>query len=234
MEHQKIAFITGANRGIGFEVARLLTMQDYRVIIGSRNVHNGERAVAKLKEEGHVVELVEVDVADTSSILGAVNEILRLVDHLDVLVNNAGLYVPGGSVLNTTERQLTSMLKTNAFSALLMTRSLWGLLKEGGHHGRIINISSDLAQLSDVDNRAPAFSISKATLNAITVHLAEELKEHGIAVNAVCPGASDGEIWGEDTDRNIHEAAETVAWLASEAPETLTGKFLRDKQEIPW
>jgi NAD(P)-dependent dehydrogenase (short-subunit alcohol dehydrogenase family) len=234
MSDQKIAFITGANRGIGFEVARMLAQRDYRVIIGSRNVHNGERAVEELKQGGLAVELVQIDVADTSSILSAANEIARRVAHLDLLVNNAAYYVRGGTILDTTEKQLTSMLKTNAFSALLLTRSLWGLLKLGPHPGRIINVSSDLAQLGDLDDRAPAFSISKTALNAITVHLAAELKQHGIAVNAVCPGATDGEIWGEETDRNILEAAETVAWLACDAPDELTGKFMRDKQEIHW
>jgi len=234
MPQQKIAFITGANRGIGFEVAKMLGERDYRVIVGARDAHRGEHAIEELAEKGVTAELVEVDVSDTSLILRAVTEILSRVDHLDLLVNNAGLFVDGGTILETTEKQLTSMLKTNAFGPLLLTRSLWGLLKEGDHRGRIVNVSSDLAQLSELDERAPAFSVSKTALNAITVHLAATLKEHGIAVNAVCPGQVNRAIWGVDAVRNIQEAAETIVWLASDAPDDLTGKFLQDKKEIPW
>jgi len=234
MPQQKIALVTGANRGIGYEVVRQLASQKFRVLLGARDTHRGEHAIEQLKEEGIEAELIEVDVSDTGSILQAVNELESRVDRLDVLVNNASLFVSGGSILSTTEKQLTSMLKTNAFGPLLLTRSLWGMLKNGEHAGRIINVSSDLAQLSELDERAPAFSISKTALNAITVHLAATLQEHKIAVNAVCPGPVGEKIWGEDAKRNVEEAADTIMWLATEAPEDLTGQFMRDRKPIAW
>ena len=232
MREQNIALVTGANRGIGFEVARQLSAKGFRVLIGCRNHASGEKAVEKLRDSGAEVTLVGLDVADPASIAKAAREVSDSMDHLDVLVNNAGVVKDGDNNVLTVDGDIVRQtFMTNTLGPLRMAQAFHPLLKKS-KAPRIINVSSSGGQLSDPSSWAPAYCISKTALNAVTVQLAAALS--GIAVNSACPGWVRTDMGGESAPRSVEEGADTIVWLATEAPQSLTGKFVRDRGVIPW
>ena len=168
----------------------------------------------------------------TASLLRRVSS-RPLADHLDVLVNNAGVIVDGDdAILEISDDLLRKTLETNTLGALRVTRAFAPLLRKS-KAPRVINVSSGSGQLTGgADGWAPAYSISKSALNGVTSQLAAALPK--FAVNAVCPGWVRTDMGGENASRSVEEGADTIVWLASEAPHKLTGKFLRDRKEIPW
>ena len=150
-----------------------------------------------------------------------------------MLVNNAGIIVDGDSaILEISDDLFRNTLETNTLGALLVTQAFVSLLRKS-KAPRVINVSSGGGQLtSGADGWAPAYCISKTALNGVTVQLAAALPK--FAVNSVCPGWVRTEMGGENASRSVEEGADTIVWLASDAPQDLTGKFLRDRKEIPW
>ena len=176
---------------------------------------------------------LEIDVADSDSVTTAAREFSNIADHLDVLVNNAGIIVDGdNAILEISDDLLRKTLETNTLGALRVTRAFAPLLRKS-KAPRVINVSSGGGQLTGgADGWAPAYCISKTALNGVTVQLVAALPK--FAVNSVCPGWVRTEMGGENASRSVEEGAETIVWLAGEAPQDLTGKFLRDRNEIPW
>jgi NAD(P)-dependent dehydrogenase (short-subunit alcohol dehydrogenase family) len=223
----RTALITGAYRGIGFEVAKQLAARDWRVLLSARKRTAGEKAA---KAIGGNTTFVEMDVTDPQSIAAAV----RLVDSLDVLVNNAAIIPEGDEdVLQVTGDAVLQAFTTNALGAWRVAQAFYPLLAKS-KAPRIINVSSGAGQLGDSGTWAPAYSISKTALNGVTAQLAAALRDKNVAVNSVCPGWVRTEMGGPDALRSVEEGADTIIWLATEAPQELTGKFLRDRKEIPW
>ncbi len=230
----KTALITGAYRGLGFETARQLAARDFQVFLTARRSEQGLKAVAAIEKAGGKAAFVELDVTDESSIRKAAANVARQVDHLDVLINNAAIVEDADTKANmlTIHRdQLLRTFVTNTLGPLLVTQAFHPLLSKSASP-RIINISSGAGQLGDPGTWAPAYSTSKTALNAITVHLAGTLT--AFAVNSVCPGWVRTDMGGPNAPRSVEQGVDTIVWLATEAPQTLTGKFLRDRQEIPW
>ena len=229
----KTALITGANKGIGHEVARQLAAKGFHVFVGARNPKAGRKAAEEISKEGGKATFLEVDVADNDSVTTAAREFSNIEDHLDVLVNNAGIIVDGDdAILEISDDLFRKTLETNTLGALRVTRAFLPLLKNS-KAPRVINISSGGGQLTGgADGWAPAYCISKTALNGITVQLAAALPK--FAVNSVCPGWVRTDMGGQNASRSVEEGADTIVWLASEAPQDLTGKFLRDRKEIPW
>jgi len=176
---------------------------------------------------------LEIDVADNDSVTNAAREFAKVEDHLDVLVNNAGIIVDGdNAILEISDDLFRNTLETNTLGALRVTRAFVQLLRKS-KAPRVINVSSGGGQLTGgADGWSPAYCISKTALNGVTVQLATALPK--FAVNSVCPGWVRTEMGGENASRSVEEGADTIVWLASEAPQDLTGKFLRDRKEIPW
>ena len=227
----KIALVTGANRGIGLEVARQLAARDFMVFAGSRESDPHDDLIAELGENARVLHL---DVADEASIWDAAAEAAKLVDRLDVLVNNAGILADEhDTILTVSPETVLRTLTTNTLGPLLTAQAFASLLAKS-RVPRIINVSSGAGQLHDMENWAPAYSISKSALNAVTRQLAAELAPRGFAVNSVCPGWVRTDMGGAAATRSVAEGADTIVWLATEAPQTLTGRFLRDRQPIQW
>ena len=229
----KTALITGANKGIGREVARQLAVKGFHVFVGARNAKAGRAAADEIAKRGGKATFLEIDIADNDGVTTAAREFSNIEDHLDVLVNNAGIIVDGDSaILEISDNLFRNTLETNTLGALRVTRAFTPLLRKS-KTPRVINVSSGGGQLTGgADGWAPAYCISKTALNGVTVQLASALPK--FAVNSVCPGWVRTEMGGENASRSVEEGADTIVWLASEAPQDLTGKFLRDRKEIPW
>lgn len=227
---EKIALVTGANKGIGFEVARQLVNKGFRVFVGARKEKAGRAAAEKI---GAPAEFLKIDVSDLESIRAAAANVSESADHLDVLVNNAGIIVDGDdSILKATPKQFEETLRTNALGPLLVAQVFQGLLMKSSAP-RIVNVSSSGGQLHDgADGWSPLYCISKTTLNAVTSQLAAALPK--FAINSVCPGWVRTDMGGSSAPRSVEQGANGIVWLAAEAPQNLTGKFLKDRKVIPW
>src|SRR5947199_2437958 len=231
--HMKIALITGANKGIGQEVARQLAAKGFHVFVAARDAKAGRKAAEEIANKGGTATFLEIDVADNDSVTSAAREFSNVEDHLDVLVNNAGIIVDGDdAILEISDELFRNTLETNTLGPLRVTRAFAALLRKS-KEPRVINVSSGGGQLTGgADGWAPAYCISKTALNGVTVQLAAALPN--FAVNSVCPGWVRTEMGGENASRSVEEGADTIVWLATEAPQDLTAKFLRDRKEIPW
>ncbi|HEY2047051.1 MAG TPA: SDR family NAD(P)-dependent oxidoreductase [Candidatus Udaeobacter sp.] len=229
----KTALITGANKGIGHEVARQLAANGFHVFVGARNAKAGRKAAEDIAKKCGKATFLEINVADNDSVTTAAREFSKIEDHLDVLVNNAGIIVDGDdAILEISDDLFRKTIETNTLGPLRVTRAFARLLRKS-KAPRVVNVSSGGGQLTGgADGWAPAYCISKTALNGVTVQLAAALPK--FAVNSVCPGWVRTEMGGENATRSVEEGAETIVWLGSEAPQDLTGKFLRDRKEIPW
>ena len=222
----KTVLITGANRGLGYEVARQLSAHGWKVIVTARRREQGAAAAATLKN----ASFLELDITDDASVARAANA----VRELDVLINNAAIIEDGDQDILTIRPELVGRtIETNALGTLRVTQAFVPhLLKSSA--GRIVNVSSGAGQLSDMGTWSPAYSISKSTLNAFTCIFAAALKDKGIAVNSVCPGWCRTGMGGPSAPRSVEQGADGIVWLAADAPQGKTGLFWRDKEVIPW
>jgi NAD(P)-dependent dehydrogenase (short-subunit alcohol dehydrogenase family) len=229
----KTALVTGANKGIGNEVARQLTGKGFKVFIGARNRDAGRKAATEIAGEDGKAIFLEIDVSNNASVTAAAREFAKAADHLDVLVNNAGIIVDGDkAILEISDELLRKTLETNTLGALRVTHAFAPLLRKS-KAPRVINVSSGGGQLTGgADGWSPAYCISKTALNGVTSQLATALPK--FAVNSVCPGWVRTDMGGQGATRSVEEGADTIVWLAADAPQSLTGKFLRDRKEIPW
>ena len=191
MTNPKTFLVTGANKGIGYEIARQLAKTGARVFVGARDATRGQEAADKLRAEspGAQIEFLPLDVSDAASIDRAAETLSSKLETLDGLINNAGVLDDrtGASILDTDPGLIRRTLETNTFGPLHLTQKLAPLLAKATDGGRVVNLSSGLGQLSDMEDGHPAYSISKTALNAVTRQLASALKEKGVAVNSVCP-----------------------------------------------
>jgi len=229
---ERVALISGGNRGIGREVARQLADLEYNVVIGSRDLEKGEEAAREL---GPAVSALQLDVTDEESIVRCVASIAGDPGRLDVLVNNAG--VTGGgwstSAIDVDLDEVRQTLETNLFGAWRLTEEALPLMRKNGY-GRIVNISSGMGQLSDMGGHSPAYRVSKAGLNVLTRMLTAELAEENILVNSVCPGWVRTDMGTQSARRSVEEGADTPVWLATLPDDGPRGGFFRDREPIPW
>ncbi len=240
--NQRIALVTGANRGIGFAVAEKLARKQMTVILGCRNQEKGTQARTQLAEEGLNIHDTLIDVTDTTSIHAAIGRIRDTYGRLDVLVNNAGIQIDRDTdILALSQVVLQNTLETNAFAPLLLCQVAIPLML-ANNYGRIVNISSTLGSLNDMANPEsdhaeelfPAYRMSKTLLNAVTVLAAKTLRGSNILVNATCPGWTRTDLGGPRAPLSPQEAAETPVWLAMLPDGGPTGGFFRNRQPIPW
>lgn len=226
-----IALVTGANKGIGYEVVRQLAARGWRVFLTGRALAAVRRAASSIDAS---ITPVPLDITSRVSIEAAFHIVSQAVDHLDVLVNNAGILDQDDrSIFDLPPERLRRMFETNTIGALVMTQTFLPLLRKSAS-ARIINVSSGAGQLSDMDTWAPAYSISKTALNGVTGQFAAALKDSNIAVNSVCPGWVRTDMGGNEATRSVEEGADTIIWLATDAPVSLTGQFIKDRKAIPW
>ena len=230
----KTAIVTGANRGIGLEIARQLVKEGVRVVLGSRDPVKGERAAKSLKS-GELAVAHALDVNDTKSVRRFVAFVEKEFGMPAILVNNAGVYPeePEAKVTTTRTALWRETFETNLFGAVRMCREVVPLM-EKVRYGRVVNMSSGLGQISKMGAGSPAYRTSKAALNAFTATLAAEVKESGILVNSMSPGWVRTDMGGDDAPRSVEEGAETAVWLALLPASGPSGHFYRDKKPVPW
>jgi NAD(P)-dependent dehydrogenase (short-subunit alcohol dehydrogenase family) len=233
-KNQRIALITGANRGIGLETARQLARRGLHIVIGARDEASGRRAVQEIAAAGERADFLSLDVSDSGSIRDAATRFATISNRLNVLINNAGIYPDEGVTIATVPRELmVRTFQTNTFGALEVTQAFLAYLRRA-EASRIINVSSGYGQLDGMSANAPSYCLSKLALNGLTIMLAETLRTDGVAVNSMCPGWVRTDMGGPGATRSVEDGADTAVWLADEAAHELTGKMFRDRREISW
>ena len=236
---QQVALVTGSNRGIGFEIAKQLSMKKIEVILTSRNSANGEAAVRKIARDGvKKVVFMQLDVLNQVSVENLLNEVEKTFGRLDILVNNAAILIDKDNVTasNADLETVKATLETNLIGAWRMCKAFIPLMKKN-NYGRIVNVSSGAGEfeyMATSGGYLPAYSVSKASLNAFTVMLASELKGTNILVNAVCPGWVRTDMGGSNASRSVEEGAATPVWLATLPDGGPTGHNFYDKKQISW
>ena len=243
----KIAFITGANRGLGLETARELGKTGVRVVIGSRDPKKGEAAAAKLRDEGVAAESLGFDVTKSQDHQKAYDYFAKKYGRLDILVNNAGVLKESqaGSAPNQTSIVPAEILRetfdTNFFAPIALTQKLLPLIRKAPA-GRIVNVSSILGSLTlHADPNSPIYAFktlgydaSKAALNSFTVHLAHELRATKIKVNSAHPGWVKTDMGGPNAPMEPSEGGKTSAQLATLPDDGPNGGFFHMRERVPW
>jgi NAD(P)-dependent dehydrogenase (short-subunit alcohol dehydrogenase family) len=230
----RIAVVTGANRGIGFETCRQLAGPDCHVILTSRDEAKGQQAADILRQEGKPVSYYPLDVTDLASVARLRTEVLEEFGRLDVLVNNAGVYLDEGiSVFDVPLETVQLTMDVNFYGPFHLCRAFVPLMRRQ-NYGRVVNVSSGAGLITDMDGRTAAYKISKVALNALTRIVADEAGGYNIKVNTMCPGWVRTEMGGPAAPRSVEEAADTIIWLATLQDNGPTGGFFRDRKPIPW
>jgi NAD(P)-dependent dehydrogenase (short-subunit alcohol dehydrogenase family) len=228
-----VALVTGANRGIGLELVRRLAQRGYTVILGSRDPEKGEAAAAELRGQGLQVEVRAVDVTDAAGIEALGASLESDPGRLDVLVNNAAIhYDTWQTGVDADLDVVREALETNVLGAWRTAQACLPLLRRSPH-ARLVNVSSGAGSISGMGAGTPAYSVSKAALNALTRILAAELRADGVLVNAVCPGWVATDMGGAG-GRPVEEGAASVMWAVELPDDGPTGGFFRDGRPVDW
>jgi len=231
---QKVAIVTGGNRGIGLEIGRQLGGHGLRVLLAARDRARGQVAVAALRHEGLEVDFHRLDVTDQTSVRRLVKDVADRMGRVDVLVNNAAIYVDRGlSAVEVDLALVRQTMETNFYGPLRLCRLFVPLMQRHGY-GRIVNVSSRMGSLHHMGGGALAYRTSKTALNALTRVLAADLAGTNILVNSVDPGWVRTEMGRAHAARSVEEGADTAVWLATLPDDGPTGGFFRDRQPAHW
>lgn len=231
MKTQRTALVTGANRGIGYEVAKELARAGKRVILTGRDAAAAAKAAEALRRSGGDVLALGMDVADPAAVQACADRLRRQGEHVDVLVNNAAVY-PGGSLLSASPEALRDAFETNFWGAAWTCRAWLPAMIERGH-GRVVNVSSGYGSFAEGLEGPAAYALSKAALNALTLRLASEVSGD-VKVNAACPGWVRTRMGGRGAPRSVEQGADTIVWLATLGRGGPNGGFFRDRERIAW
>tara|TARA_Y100000022_G_scaffold199298_1_gene211471 strand:+ start:193 stop:924 length:732 start_codon:yes stop_codon:yes gene_type:complete len=242
---ETVAFITGANRGIGFETSKQLAKKNTKVILGSRDLDKGKKAIERLATEGINADLVQYDAFDLNAPQKVYDYISKEYKKLDILINNAGVLLTGNLFVtnssSVSDKDIKDTFQTNLFSVISLTQKLLPLIKKSDA-GRIVNVSTILSSLtlhSAKDSpispaKEFAYNASKTALNAFTIHLANELKDTKIKVNSGHPGWVKTELGGPNAPIEVKDSFETSLRLATLDENGPTGGLFHKDETIPW
>lgn len=234
MSTQKIALVTGANRGLGKEVCHQLAEQGYRVILTSRTPEKGKQALDDIDERNHDIVYHQLDVNDAQSIVELKQWVIAKYGRLDVLVNNAGInYDTWQNALNADLEECHQTIEANLFGPWRLAKVFIPMMQETGY-GRVVNVSSGAGALTDMDSGKPAYAMSKAALNVLTIKLAHLTEGDNVLVNSVCPGWVRTDMGGKEATRSIPEGAKGIVWAAIIPDGGPSGGFFRDGKRIDW
>ncbi len=237
---ERIAVVTGANRGIGLEICRQLAQKGILVILTSRDEEKGLAVCQEMEKEELPVRYFQLDVNSPASIFRLGNFMEKEFGQCDILVNNAGVFLdktePGEefpSIFKAKIETIRQTMETNVYGSLLLGQALIPLMKKR-NYGRVVNMSSGMGQLSDMNGGYPGYRISKTAINVLTRIFNDELEGENILANSMCPGWVETEMGGPNATRSVAEGADTAVWLATLPDNGPRGKFFRDRKEILW
>ncbi|GAA3117309.1 NAD(P)-dependent dehydrogenase (short-subunit alcohol dehydrogenase family) [Kribbella aluminosa] len=229
-DQQRVALVTGANRGLGREIARQLAARRIHVVLTARNHAAAEEAAAEIRGDGLAVSSTRLDVTDPGSITAAIAELRRL----DILVNNAGVTDGDHRAATIPASEVRRVLEVNLLGAWRCASAAIPLMRDQ-RYGRIVNVSSRLASLSTMTSGTePAYRVSKAALNALTRVLAADVAGAGVLVNSCSPGWVRTELGGPNAPTTVEEGAATPVWLATLPDGGPTGQFFAGHTPAPW
>lgn len=237
MAESPVAVVTGAYRGLGLETCRQLAERGYRVVLTARRSDEGAAAAASLAARGLEVRFHPLDVSDGASVARLRDYLQAEFGRIDALVNNAGIFPdpepgsPGSSIFDAELDTIRRALETNTLGAIRLCQVLIPLMQG---RGRVVNLSSGMGQLSEMNGCCPAYRLSKAALNAVTRILADELRDTGVKVNSVCPGWVRTEMGGPEATLSVEEGARGIVWAATLPDDGPSGGFFRHGESIPW
>ena len=228
---KRTVLVTGANRGIGLAIARQLADPGRAVLLGSRELKEGQAVAKSLRRPELDIEAAHVDLTNAESIDAALSQIQASGRHIDVLVNNAGV-LHEKPLLELTDTEISDSIAVHLAGPLRLIRTLApGMVARG--YGRIVNVSSGWGSFAEGMGGPGLYGITKAALNALTVRFSKELP-HSVKVNAMCPGWVRTRMGGESASRSPDDGADTAAWLATLPDNGPTGGFFRDRKPIKW
>lgn len=232
MQETLTALVTGANRGIGLETCRQLAARGYKVFLSARNLVKARQAVLSQSDSNRFIPVM-LDISDAGSINKAYREISAVTPSLDALINNAAIdYDTDQDVLTADLDRARRIFEVNTLGTWRVTQTFLPLLKKA-RQARIVNVSSESGSLAGMKGDAPAYSLSKAALNALTKMTAAALRDTDIKVNAICPGWVATEMGGRG-GRPVPEGAAGLVWGATLPDDGPTGGFFRDGKPLPW
>jgi len=237
METAPVAVVTGAYRGLGLETCRQLGRLGHRVVLTARRVGAGQHQAQLLQHAGLDVSFHPLDVDHEGSIQDLAAYLKRQFGRLDVLVNNAGIFPDpqsgerGSSILEADLAPVRQGFQTNTLAPLRLCQVMIPLMRGSG---RIVNVSSGMGQLSDMNGCCPGYRLSKVALNAVTRILHDELQHTRIKINSVCPGWVRTEMGGEEAPLSVEEGAKGIVWAATLPDDGPSGGFFRHGEAIPW
>lgn len=237
MWEKSVAVVTGAYRGLGYETCRQLAQTGCSVVLTARDPVKGEVAAERLRGDGADVLFHPLDITDEESVKTLAEFLTKQYGRLDVLVNNAGIFPDpapwstDSSIFSADLESIREGFETNTLGALRLCQALIPQMEE---RGRIVNVSSGMGQLSEMNGCCPAYRLSKTALNAVTRIFADELKESGVKINSVCPGWVRTEIGGEKAPLSVEEGARGIVWAATLPDDGPSGGFFRHGQPIAW
>lgn len=238
---RKIAVVTGANRGIGFQIAKDLIHHDFHVILTARDEQKGVEACSRLKNDYVHADFHVCDVTSDESVEKFAQWLENEYGRCDVLINNAGIFPDSSSssgsnwpgVFETSIDTMRIGMETNVYGPMRLCQAIVPIMRKN-NYGRIVNLSSGMGQLTHMNGGCPSYRMSKTSLNALTKILSEELKDTNILVNCMCPGWVKTDMGGPGATRELPQGADTAIYLATLPQGGSTGKFFRDRKEFEW
>ena len=226
---KKVVLVTGGNRGIGLEICRQLAELGHEVIMGTRDLEKGKLATEKMALP---IDVQVVDVTNTNHIEKLGLYLSEAYGSLDVLINNAGIGIGSNGVARADLTEVKDIMETNFYGPWRLIQRLFPLL-EKSPEGRIVNMSSGMGALNEMEGGYAGYRMSKSALNALTILTANELANTSIKVNAMCPGWVKTEMGGAGATRTVEQGADTAVWLSTEE-NISSGLFFRDRKVISW
>lgn len=225
-----IALVTGGNRGIGLEISRQLSAQGLRVILTSRDARKGQAAAERIG-----TDFLALDVSSPQSVHAVYEQVVRQYGRLDVLVNNAGVYLDEGvSLLEIAPEMFEETFAVNTFGAFYMSQAFIPLMRRH-NYGRVVNVSSGYGQWSSTaSSDTGAYKLSKLALNGMTRMMAAELARTNIKVNVFDPGWVRTDMGGSNAPRTVEQGADTAVWLATLPDNGPTGGFFYERKPAAW
>lgn len=232
----RVALVSGANRGIGFEIARQLAKLGNDVVLGTRDFARGKTAAKAIASKNPNVIATELDVTNETDVEKVVRMVRSDFGRLDILVNNAAILIDESDLPSETDLKIArATLETNLLGPWSLCKAFIPIMKQN-NYGRIVNVSSGAGAFEGIAENlyAPAYSLSKSSLNALTTMFARELRGTNVLVNAACPGWVRTDMGGRSAQRSVEDGADTAVWLATLPDDGPSGGFFRDRKRIEW